>query len=140
MVANRTSITLAALMASVAMASVTTASAQDLKIAVASEATSVDPHFHNVGQNNGLRRHIFKSLVSADADGKPFPRLAASWRAVDDSTWEFKLRPGVKFTNGADFTARDVIYSVCRIPTSRTRRRTSRSPPRGSRAWNRPTR
>ena len=70
-----------------------------------------------MGQNNGLRRHIFELLVSADADGKPFPRLAASWRAVDDSTWEFKLRPGVKFTNGADFTARDVIYSVCRIPT-----------------------
>ena len=113
---NRTGITLAALVASL-MASVAMASAQDLKIAVASEATSVDPHFHNVGQNNGLRRHIFESLVSADADGKPFPRLAASWRAVDDTTWEFKLRPGVKFTNGADFTARDVIYSVCRIPT-----------------------
>jgi peptide/nickel transport system substrate-binding protein len=91
--------------------------AQELKIGVASEATSVDPHFHNVGQNNALRRHIFESLVFMDATQKPYPGLASSWRAVDDQTWEFKLRPGVKFSNGADFTARDVIYSVCRIPT-----------------------
>lgn len=92
------------------------ATAQDLKVGVASEATSVDPHFHNVGQNNALRRHIFESLVSADENQKPQPGLAASWRNVDDTTWEFKLRPGVKFSNGKDFTARDVIYSVCRIP------------------------
>ena len=44
------------------------------------------------------------------------PRLALSWRAVDDTTWEFKLRPGVKFTDGSDFTANDVIYSFCRVP------------------------
>ena len=85
------------------------ATAQDLKVGVASEATSVDPHFHNVGQNNALRRHIFESLVSADENQKPQPGLAASWRNVDDTTWEFKLRPGVKFSNGKDFTVRDVI-------------------------------
>ena len=54
------------------------ATAQDLKIGVASEATSVDPHFHNVGQNNALRRHIFESLVAADLNQKPQPGLAAS--------------------------------------------------------------
>jgi len=107
----------AALAAGVAAACAGPAGAQELKIGVASEATSIDPHFHNVGQNNALRRHIFESLVFADANGKPTPHLATSWRTVDDQTWEFKLRPGVKFTNGADFTARDVIYSVCRIPT-----------------------
>ncbi|MGH8735695.1 MAG: ABC transporter substrate-binding protein, partial [Burkholderiales bacterium] len=35
---------------------------------------------------------------------------------VDESTWEFKLRPGVKFSDGSDFTANDVIYSFCRAP------------------------
>ncbi|HEY8565008.1 MAG TPA: ABC transporter substrate-binding protein [Beijerinckiaceae bacterium] len=93
------------------------AGAQELKIGVAAEVTSVDPHFHNVGPNNALRRHLFPGLVSNDADAKLLPELAASWRAVDDTTWEFKLRPGVKFTNGSDFTAKDVIYTFCRIPT-----------------------
>ncbi|MDQ4136735.1 MAG: ABC transporter substrate-binding protein, partial [Pseudomonadota bacterium] len=91
--------------------------AQELKIGVASEVTSIDPHFHNVGPNNSLRRHIFQGLVATDEAQKLVPELAASWRAVDDKTWEFKLRPGVKFSNGTDFTAKDVIYTLCRIPT-----------------------
>jgi peptide/nickel transport system substrate-binding protein len=90
---------------------------QELKIGVASEATSIDPHFHNVGPNNGLRRHIFQALVTTDEAQKPVPELAASWRAVDDKTWEFKLRPNVKFSNGTPFTGKDVIYTFCRIPT-----------------------
>jgi peptide/nickel transport system substrate-binding protein len=95
----------------------TPAGAQELKIGVASEVTSIDPHFHNVGPNNSLRRHIFESLVGTDESQQVVPLLATSWRAVDDRTWEFKLRSGVKFTSGADFTAKDVIYTLCRIPT-----------------------
>lgn len=92
------------------------AAAQQLKIGLASEPTSIDPHFHNVGPNNFMRRHIFESLVSTDEQSKLMPTLAESWRAVDDTTWEFKLRKGVKFTDGTDFTATDVIYSFCRVP------------------------
>ena len=93
-------------------------SAQELKIGVASEVTSIDPHFHNVGPNNSLRRHIFQAPRHAPTRTRSScPSSRASWRAVDDKTWEFKLRPGVKFTNGAEFTAKDVIYTLCRIPT-----------------------
>jgi peptide/nickel transport system substrate-binding protein len=91
--------------------------AQELKIGVASEVTSIDPHFHNVGPNNSLRRHIFEGLVANDDQQRIVPSLAASWRAVDDRTWEFKLRPNVKFSNGTDFIAKDVIYTFCRVPT-----------------------
>ena len=91
--------------------------AQELKIGLASEPTSMDPHFHNLGPNNALRRHIFEGLVSQNSEQKVQPELASSWRAVDDTTWEFKLRPGVKFSNGTDFTAKDVIYTICRVPT-----------------------
>jgi ABC-type transport system substrate-binding protein len=91
--------------------------AQDLKIGVASEVTSIDPHFHNLGPNNALRRHIFESLVATDAQQKLVPGLAASWRPLDERSWEFKLRSGVTFSNGRELSARDVIYTLCRVPT-----------------------
>src|SRR5690606_12545621 len=56
-------------------------------------------------------------LVRASVDGKLVPALATSWQAIDDKTWEFKLRSGVKFHNGADFTADDVKFTIERIPT-----------------------
>jgi peptide/nickel transport system substrate-binding protein len=94
----------------------TPAAAQDLRIGLTSEPTSADPHFHNLGPNNQVRLHVFDGLVATDENQKPVPSLATAWRALDDNTWEFKLRSGVKFTNGKDFTARDVIYSFCRLP------------------------
>ena len=48
---------------------------------------------------------IYDSLAAVDNDGKLHPRLAISWRAMDMLTWEFKLRDGVKFSNGEDLTA-----------------------------------
>jgi peptide/nickel transport system substrate-binding protein len=91
--------------------------AQELKVGLASEPTSIDPHFHQLGPNNSMRRHIFEGLVATDDKQKLVPSLATSWRVLDERTWEFKLRPGVKFSNGQDFTARDVIYTFCRVPT-----------------------
>jgi len=91
--------------------------AQELKIGLASEPTSMDPHFHNLGPNNAVRRHIFEGLVAQNSEQKVQPELASSWRAIDETTWEFKLRPNVKFSNGTDFTAKDVIYTICRVPT-----------------------
>ncbi|HEX2725284.1 MAG TPA: ABC transporter substrate-binding protein, partial [Beijerinckiaceae bacterium] len=108
---------LALLCVPAALACATPAHAQELRIALASEPTAIDPHFHNLAVNNALRRHIFEGLVGQDAQQTPRPELAASWRAVDDTTWEFKLRPDVKFSNGSEFTARDVVYSICRVPT-----------------------
>jgi peptide/nickel transport system substrate-binding protein len=91
--------------------------AQELKIGLAAEPTSIDPHFHNLTPNNALRAHIFEGLLAQDAEQKLKPALATSWRALDETTWEFKLRPGVKFSNGAEFSAKDVIYTICRVPT-----------------------
>lgn len=90
--------------------------AQELRIGIASEPSSADPHFHNLGPNNQLRRNIFESLVGSDDKQKLFPQLATSWRALDDTRWEFKLREGVTFSDGSPFDAYDVVYTVCRIP------------------------
>ena len=92
------------------------ASARDLTIGLSAEASSIDPHFHALTPNIQVRWNIFESLTEQDPQQALKPSLATKWEAVDDTTWRFHLRQGVKFTNGNPFTARDVIYSVCRIP------------------------
>jgi peptide/nickel transport system substrate-binding protein len=97
-------------------ASMGTASAEELTIGLAAEPSAMDPHYHNLGPNNAMREHIFEALVEQDAQQLLEPTLAESWEPIDDTTWEFKLRQGVKFHDGTDFDAQDVIYTICRVP------------------------
>ncbi len=85
--------------------------AADITIGIRSEPSSVDPYFHNLGPNNAMNGQIFGRLVDFDSNQQLFPRLAESYKAIDDTTWEFKLRKGVKFHDGSDFTVDDVIFS-----------------------------
>lgn len=92
------------------------ASAQDLTIGMASEATSLDPHFHNLATNSQVALHMFETLIMRDEKLQMKPGLATSWRLLDEKTWEFKLRKGVKFHDGSDFTVDDVIATFARAP------------------------
>jgi peptide/nickel transport system substrate-binding protein len=90
--------------------------AQELRVGLSAEPSSMDPHYHNLSPNNMLSRHIFEPLVSQDAKQALEPGLAESWKAVNDTTWEFKLRKGVKFFDGSPFTADDVLATLKRVP------------------------
>ncbi|MBB3266980.1 peptide/nickel transport system substrate-binding protein [Azospirillum sp. OGB3] len=92
------------------------ARAATLTVGTSAEPSALDPHYHNLGPNTRARKHVFESLVSMDAKMRLQPELAESWRAVDETTWEFKLRKGVTFHDGTEFTAQDFVYTVCRIP------------------------
>ena len=92
------------------------APAQDLTIGLGRAVTSIDPHFHNTGPNNSVAAHVFDRLVHQDARQRLVPGLALSWRAIDDLTWEFRLRPGVRFHDGSPFGAEDVVASFARAP------------------------
>lgn len=94
----------------------TSATAKDLTIGLGSEPTSIDPHFHNLSPNNSLARHVFDRLVHTDETQTLTPGLAESWKPVDDTTWEFKLREGVKWHDGSPFTADDVVFTFERAP------------------------
>lgn len=95
-----------------------TTPAKDREVSIGLQAaiTSIDPHFHNLSPNNSLLRHVFEPLIKNDANGKFAPGLATSWKAVDDLTWEFKLRKNVKFHDGSPFTAEDVVFTLKRVP------------------------
>lgn len=74
------------------------------------DALTMDPHSQNEGPTIAMNGQIYESLVTRDADLTLQPELAESWEAGSDG-WTFKLRKGVKFHDGADFTAEDVVFS-----------------------------
>jgi peptide/nickel transport system substrate-binding protein len=94
----------------------TTAFAQTLTIGVRGGPDSIDPHFTATGTHAEALKHVFDTLVWSGDGLELEPRLAESWKAIDATTWEFKLRKGVKFHDGSDFTAEDVKFSIERIP------------------------
>jgi peptide/nickel transport system substrate-binding protein len=88
--------------------------AAELTIGLGADVTTIDPHTINLTPNNNIAEQIFDPLVRRDGRLRLEPGLAESWRSVDDLTWEFKLRRGVKFHDGSDFTAADVVFSLDR--------------------------
>jgi peptide/nickel transport system substrate-binding protein len=92
------------------------AAAQTLTIGVRGGPDSIDPHFTATGSHAEALKHVFDTLTWSGSGLEVEPRLAESWRVVDPTTWEFKLRRGVKFHDGSDFTAEDVKFSIERIP------------------------
>lgn len=83
-----------------------------LRIGMAADITSVDPHLSNISPNNQIGWHVFEALTHVDDNARLVPGVASSWRAVDPRTWEFKLRPNVKFHDGTTLSAKDVLASI----------------------------
>ncbi len=92
-------------------------SAADLVIGLGADVTSVDPHVNNAAPNNNIAEHVFGTLLARDPRQRLQPGLAESWRLVDDTTWEFRLRKGIKLHDGSDFTAEDVAFTITRPAT-----------------------
>jgi peptide/nickel transport system substrate-binding protein len=91
--------------------------AADLVIGIPSEATSIDPHYQDLTPTTQIREHIFETMMLSGPRDELLPGLATTWRITEDPTvWEFTLRQGVRFHDGAPFTARDVVFSIARAP------------------------
>jgi peptide/nickel transport system substrate-binding protein len=88
---------------------------QDFRLALSAPPSSMDPHWHNLFSNINVSEHIFESLIKLDADSRVIPGLAASWRLVDPTTWEFTLRDA-RFHDGSAVTVEDVFFSFDRVP------------------------
>ncbi len=87
-----------------------------LNMAVGAPVTSLDPHFHQLSPNNAVAAMIFDRLINTDGQSRMQPGLAESWTAIAPDVWEFKLRRGVRFHNGNEFTAEDVVFTFQRVP------------------------
>lgn len=86
---------------------------KQITIARQVSTTAMDPGF--LREAATIVDNIFDTLVMRDKDMRLVPGLAESWTAIDDTTWEFKLRRGVKFHNGEDFNADAVKFTIDRI-------------------------
>ncbi len=89
--------------------------AKTLKIGLSSDIRSLDPFFHNETVTNSVLSNIFEGLTYFDRNLKVYGVLAESWQVVNATTWEFKLRRDVKFHDGKDFNADDVLFSFDRV-------------------------
>src|SRR6266705_1367664 len=87
-----------------------------LVYALQSDMQNWDPPNSVLRESIILGYHVFDHLAARDLKtGKVGPSLANAWRNLDDTTWEVKLRPGVRFHDGTPFTARDVKASFDRV-------------------------
>lgn len=109
----RGSVALVAVLGLVAgMAPVNFAQGRPVVIATSGDAETMDPVLTAISTTGSIQAHMLESLVQYDPDGKIVPGLAESWRAVDNVTWEFKLRRGVRFHNGEPFNAETVKFNI----------------------------
>ncbi len=100
-------------------------------VALGSNIPTLDPHMHNVRMAIIAGWHLFDQLMGRDTKTmKPIPKLAESVTALNDLTWEVKLRKGVKFHNGELFNADTVKFNLDRILNP-----AQKSPRRGQWTW-----
>jgi peptide/nickel transport system substrate-binding protein len=88
-----------------------------ITIVIGAEPERLDPG--DTGNGNVgrvLLGNITETLTDSNpADSSVMPRLALAWKQIDAKTWQFSLRKGVKFHDGADFNAEAVIFNIKRL-------------------------
>lgn len=90
---------------------------KDLIVAIQGDAKSIDPHGAGDANSVNALNGIFETLVKYDEKGEIVPSLAESWEQIDDLSYKFNLRKGVKFHNGEEMKASDVVFSFKRALT-----------------------
>src|SRR5207237_4354016 len=91
------------------------ASAATFRFAFQGDLKSLDPYSLNETFTHGVLGNVYEGLTKRDKELKIVPGLAERWETVEPTRWRFYLRKGVKFHNGEDFTADDVVFSATRL-------------------------
>ncbi|MCT8971583.1 ABC transporter substrate-binding protein [Microbaculum marinisediminis] len=91
------------------------AQAETFKYAFQGELKGLDPYSLNETFSLGTLGNVYEGLTRRGPDLEIQPALAESWEIIEPTRWRFHLRKGVKFHNGNDFTADDVVFSADRV-------------------------
>jgi len=94
--------------------------AKTIKWSMQGDSLTLDPHAQNEGPTTQVSRQVYEALVTRGLDMSIEPQLATDWKTTDPNTWVFNLRKDVKFSDGSNMTAKDVVFSILRAkqPTS----------------------
>jgi peptide/nickel transport system substrate-binding protein len=103
------------LAAALAAASFAPATAATFRFAFQGDLKSLDPYSLNETFTHGVLGNVYEGLTKRGKDLKIIPGLAERWETPEPNRWRFYLRKGVKFHNGEDFTADDVLFSAKRL-------------------------
>ncbi len=95
------------------------ATAETINWARSGDSLTMDPHAQNEGPTHTLAHQIYETLIKRDMTGAAVPSLATEWGPSPDNPniWNFVLREGVTFHNGAEFDSEDVVFSYERAMT-----------------------
>ncbi len=88
------------------------AQANTLRWAGRGDIGTMDPHSFNEGLTDNIVGHIYEQLAQRNRQQQIEPALAESWTVVNDTTWRFTLRAGVRFSDGSPLTAADAVFSI----------------------------
>jgi peptide/nickel transport system substrate-binding protein len=75
-------------------------------------ASTMDPHANATKDNKAATKQVYEQLLDVDSNLGIVPQLALAWKPLNPTTWEFELRPDVRFHDGTPFTADDVVFSI----------------------------
>ena len=87
----------------------------ELRVAIPWTPENLDPTMNLASIRATVGASLFDSLVGRDRDNRIVPELAESWRLLNDTTWQLKLRRGVVFHNGEPFNAEAVRFTFERV-------------------------
>ena len=90
------------------------ASAVTLRVSNQGDVQSMDPHSLNESLQLSFTGNVYESLIERDKTMGLAPALATKWTQTSPTVWRFDLRQGVKFHDGAAFTADDVVFTFKR--------------------------
>ncbi len=96
------------------LSSVTLAGAAELKFSSPTDPQTMDPHAVSSAPVLGFLNNVYEGLVRRNKDMAIEGSLAESWEPIGSEGWRFNLRKGVKFHDGSDFNAEDVLFSYQR--------------------------
>lgn len=90
-------------------------------VAQGAEPISLDPQRTNDQASARITQQLYDTLLFQDENMEIKPGLATAWSQIDELTWEFTLRQGVKFHNGEELTASDVKFTFERLINPKTK-------------------
>lgn len=83
-----------------------------IRVAIHSLPQSLDPHLQNEVLTAAVLANLYDPLTEFDRESRIVPALASEWRNPDERTWEFRLRPAVRFHDGRPLSSEDVVASL----------------------------